>query len=309
MATDFTMRYASNSPQRPEPRPRQEIVIPAADGFLLRGTLFRPQENPENCHKGVITIHAGTGVKQAFYHRFAETVANKGYAVVTYDYRGVGLSGMKSDKKNESFRMSDWITKDIPGVIEWAKDTFNDGPHYAVGHAVGGHGVAYAGNEGTFDAAVLVNCRGLRISKVPSLLGKIRAFTLFNIVGPISGALTGHIPAWAWDLSYEPPIGVMRQWANWARKSNYFFGDTEFDFGERFARATQSFLSIRVPDDYWTSEDSADLITDHLISAATVEKRRARSAGGKGVGYSGYFRRGHESEWDEALAWLEAHKG
>ncbi|HHU45700.1 MAG TPA: esterase [Actinomycetales bacterium] len=297
--------YSENSPQVTEHRPRRDVVVPAADGYLLRGTVFRPQEDPANV-KGVVTVHAGTGVPEGFYHRFAEHVANKGYAVLTYCYRGTGRSGLDMDLRNEDIRMSDWITQDTVGVIAWAKEEFAGLPHYAVGHAVGGHGIAYAGPEGTFDAAALVNVRGMRIAKVPSLFGKIRAFALFNIIGPVSATLTGHIPASGWQLTSEPPIGVMRQWAKWARKRDYFFSDPEFDFDARFARATQPFLSIRIPDDYWTEESSADLITDRLSGASSVEKRLARPARGQGVGYGGYFRRGHEKEWDEMLEWLEA---
>ncbi|ALA66421.1 alpha/beta hydrolase family protein [Corynebacterium lactis] len=300
-------RFSSKSPKLPEPSPRQDVIIPANDRVLLRGTLFRPKENPVQTPKGIITVHSGTGVPQGFYHRFAETVADKGYAVITYDYRGIGQSGMKSDKDNEDIRMSDWITKDIPGVIEWAKETFPEGPHFAVGHAVGGHGIAYAGSEGTYDAAALINCRGMRITKVPSLVGKLRAFSIFNIIGPVCGFLTGHIPASAWKLATEPPIGVMRQWARWARKDGYFFDDSEFDFQNRFSHATQPFLSIRIPDDYWTEESSADLITNVLTAASVVEKRQAQPARGKGVGYGGYFRAGHEKEWGELLEWFHQH--
>lgn len=297
--------YPENCPQESAPRPRRDVIIPADDGLLLRGTVFRPQDDP-GAIRGVITVHGGTGVPEGFYHRFAEYVANKGFAVVTYSYRGTGRSGLKSDTENDGIRMSDWITQDVRGVIAWAHDEFDGVGHYAVGHAVGGHGIAYAGPEGTFDAAALINCRGIRIAKVPSLVGKIRAFTLFNIIGPISATLTGHIPASGWKMKSEPPLGVMRQWAAWARKKDYFFSDPEFDFGARFARATQPFLNIRIPDDYWSEESSADLITDRLTGSAGVEKRDARPARGQGVGYGGYFRRGHEKEWDELIAWFES---
>ena len=46
-----------------------------------------------------------------------------------------------------------------------------------------------------------------------------------------------------------------------------------------------------------------------MSSAEKIEKRQAQPAGGKGVGYGGYFRSGHEKEWDELLAWFQANKG
>ena len=45
---------------------------------------------------------------------------------------------------------------------------------------------------------------------------------------------------------------------------------------------------------------------DRLTGSAGVEKRQARPARGQGVGYGGYFRKGHEKEWDELIAWLES---
>lgn len=39
-----------------------------------------------------IIVASATGVAQLFYHRFAEYAVQKGFEVLTFDYRGVALS-------------------------------------------------------------------------------------------------------------------------------------------------------------------------------------------------------------------------
>ncbi|CAM3221072.1 hypothetical protein EMST110833_02030 [Empedobacter stercoris] len=48
-------------------------------------------------------ISSAIGVKQSFYTKFAIYLANKGYLVFTYDYRGIGDSkpnNLKNFKAN-----------------------------------------------------------------------------------------------------------------------------------------------------------------------------------------------------------------
>ncbi|RLZ11740.1 serine aminopeptidase domain-containing protein [Faecalibacter macacae] len=45
-----------------------------------------------NATKKLIVISSAIGVKQSFYSKYATYLANKGYLVFTYDYRGIGES-------------------------------------------------------------------------------------------------------------------------------------------------------------------------------------------------------------------------
>src|SRR5689334_10459033 len=64
----------------------QELKSPALDGFPLAATLRRPAVQA----KGAIIINCAMGVSRGFYSAFCAHLCAAGYAVLSYDYRGIG---------------------------------------------------------------------------------------------------------------------------------------------------------------------------------------------------------------------------
>src|SRR5690349_3599657 len=89
--------------------------VPTADGLALGITEFEPAGPP----RGVVVINAATAVKRRYYERFALYLAQHGFAVVTYDYRGIGES-RPANLRGFNARMQDWGTLDQPAVIDHA---------------------------------------------------------------------------------------------------------------------------------------------------------------------------------------------
>ncbi|WP_448851838.1 alpha/beta hydrolase family protein [Corynebacterium sp. 335C] len=292
-----------NDPMDRSPRPRRSVILPArGDGLLLRGTLWRPEENPADV-RGVITIHGGTGRSEKTYEPMAKRFTERGYAVVTYCYRGMERSGLESDRRNDTMSMTDWITQDAPGVMEWAREHFPDVPAYALGHGTGGHGVIWAGSEGLYDGAVLlgVGTRGLRA--ISGLANRAKLFSLLTVVCPVTAETMGRIPRQPFGFEVEPPVGVVRQWARWARNRDYFFGDSEHDFAARYARANGRYLSVRILDDEWCNQRGSDEITDRMFGAS-VEKRVLEPGDGE-LGHAGVLAAGNEALFDGFVDWFE----
>jgi predicted alpha/beta hydrolase len=63
-------------------------MLSARDGVRLAATLFEPQ-TPNGA---AILVNSGTGIPRQFYGAFANHLALRGFAVLTYDYRAVGGS-------------------------------------------------------------------------------------------------------------------------------------------------------------------------------------------------------------------------
>ncbi len=63
------------------------IIIPVNQGGFLAATVW-----DRSNAKALVIVHPGTAVVQAFYKGFAEYLFNRGFSVLTYDYRGTGLS-------------------------------------------------------------------------------------------------------------------------------------------------------------------------------------------------------------------------
>ena len=73
---------------------KQTLPFSAIDGYVLVGIRYSSSEPI----KANIIVASATGVPQQFYRRFAEYTVALGYQVLTFDYRGVGLSAPKQIK-------------------------------------------------------------------------------------------------------------------------------------------------------------------------------------------------------------------
>ena len=64
-----------------------------SEGFQLAGDLFRPDEpRPGNMRAGIVLCHGYTGVKDLYLPDNARVLAEAGYVVLTFDYKGWGES-------------------------------------------------------------------------------------------------------------------------------------------------------------------------------------------------------------------------
>lgn len=85
----------------------KSIDVVTEDNCILSAHIFEPK----NSVNKLLLINSATGVKQQVYFSFAQFFADQGFSVVTYDYRGIGLSKPEKMKGfNASMRI--WGTKD-----------------------------------------------------------------------------------------------------------------------------------------------------------------------------------------------------
>ena len=87
------------------PETGHKVEILCADGVVLGGNFWRPAGDPE----AAVVINSATGVLARYYHRYARWLADEGFAVLTYDYRGIGAS-RPSDIRNCGYRWQDWAS-------------------------------------------------------------------------------------------------------------------------------------------------------------------------------------------------------
>ena len=66
----------------------QAVEFSAADDWPLHGRLYG---DPARCHAALLVVPA-MGVAQRYYADFAEWLASHGWAVLSFDYRGIGAS-------------------------------------------------------------------------------------------------------------------------------------------------------------------------------------------------------------------------
>ncbi len=193
----------------------REQTIPATDGFPLSATIF---EGPD---RQWTVINSATGVKRAYYQKFAAFLAKQGWSVVTYDYRGIGGSRPRS-LRGFVARMRDWGQKDFNGVLQWVEN--QQAIRIAViGHSVGGQVLAFAENPQGIDRfmAVAAQSGHWRHWSIPR---KYLLAFLWYLVMPALSRLMGYFPSKRVGLGEDLPKGVALEWASWCRHPDYYLG-------------------------------------------------------------------------------------
>lgn len=280
----------------------ERISIPVSEGGALAGTLRMPADGVP---RAAVVIHPATAVAERLYTGFSEYLAENGYAVLTYDYRGTGASG--SPKANRTIRMRDWMMHDVPAAAGWMAERFPDLPHLAVGHSIGGHAMALDnGTERLLGFVAIASHAGVtRTIEDPK--ERLRVGLVLRVLGPLTGRLLGVVPGRKVGLGEDMPGAAMLEWSRWSRRPNYFFDDPSMQAAERAARVTSEVLSIGFSDDLWATPGQINAIYGRLPNAS-LERRTYTpdDAGLPAIGHMGFFRRGAKDKlWPEVLVWLD----
>src|SRR5262245_29968642 len=196
----------------------QDTVIPARDGYPLAATAFAPPAPPQR----VVLINSATAVPRRIYRGLATYLAERGFAAVTYDYRGVAGSRPRSFKGFDA-RMRDWAALDASAAIDHMRNVWPAAALTVVGHSFGGQALGLAPNNSEVSRALLVAAQAgyWRLFAAPE---KYRVYVLMRFIGvPVARAL-GYVPG-RFGIGEDVPRGVFLEWTGWVRKPRYFFDD------------------------------------------------------------------------------------
>ncbi|HDR8930117.1 alpha/beta hydrolase family protein [Burkholderia vietnamiensis] len=279
----------------------EPIAFSAADGYALRGTLWSPDAPP----RALVLIHPATAVPERLYAGFARFLTTRGFAALTYDYRGIGASRPARLTKLQA-RMRDWIELDVGAAIAWARDTHRAVPLLAVGHSVGGHAVGLSAGTAHLRAAVLVAAHAGSTRLIESAAERLKVRLILHVLGPLASALLGYVPGKRLGLGEDLPAGVFREWSRWTTLPHYFFDDPTLGAAERFSKQRLPILAVGFDDDPWANRRAIDLLVSYLTGAAVERRQIDPHAAGTGpVGHMGFFRsRPGAVLWPGVADWL-----
>lgn len=276
----------------------EKITLVARDGYVLGANRFYAPGQA----KGNLLVAGGTGVPQRFYRRFAEYAAQRGFNVLTIDYRGTGESRPATLK---GFDMSylDWPEKDLPSAIDLLSK--EDLPLYWVGHSFGGHAIGMLPNHDQLTACFSFGSGAGWAGWMPKGEAlKIRLF--WNVIMPVIVAGKGYM---AWSLlgmGDDLPRGVYRDWKRWCRYPHYYFDDPTMSYVHgRYAAVKTPCAFVTSRDDPWAPPRSRDAFVKGYTNAPLTLYDIEPAADKPAIGHMGYFRSEAQPFWDEALNWLE----
>jgi predicted alpha/beta hydrolase len=275
----------------------RDVVIPARDGFSLGGTVFRRGLTS----RSVVIVNSATAVPQRFYRHYAQALADAGFIVVTYDYRGTGSSRPTSLKGFEA-RASDWGLLDMAGVVDWAHERFAPAKLLMIGHSVGGQVTGLLDNSKLIDGMMTISSQSghwrLQGAEQKWVVGFHVHVTL-----PLVANMFGYVPWSRLGSAEDLPKGVALEWSRWCRDPKYLLGDNTLPL-ERFAGFRAPVLAYSIDDDKWGTRRAIDAM---MCAYPNVERRYIDPAhyGLKSLGHLGYFRPAARDAWEEGIAWLK----
>lgn len=276
-----------------------DVTVPARDGFVLAATTFEPRRAPQVW----VILNPATGVPRTYYARFARFLAQEGFAVVTYDYRGIGGSRPRRLRGFRA-RMRDWAQQDAAGVMDWI-DARHPGRLLAVGHSFGGQALGLLPRPERLAGALIVGSQsgywrlwqGWRAGMIA---------TLWYVLIPGLSPLCGYYPASLLGMGHDMPAGVAQEWARWGRRPGYV---TDADGGALragYAKVAFPIRSYSFSDDTFAPPRAVEALLG-FYSSAPIERRALtpRDLGVKAIGHWGFFRdRFRDPLWIEAADWL-----
>jgi predicted alpha/beta hydrolase len=277
-----------------------EIHFTAVDGYRLAATLHRP---PAKTGKGLVLIASATAVPRQYYGKFAAYLVERGFSVITFDYRGIGDSRPASLRGFEC-RMRDWAALDITAAVDFALREANGEPLLYVGHSYGGQGLGLLPNNQKVSRALFVAAQ-VGYWKLFPAPEKYRVYMMLNFFGPAAAHLFGYVPG-KLGIGEDLPKGVFLEWAGWCMKPNYLFDDKTLDARKNFSNYHGALRGIGMTDDDW----APPVAVGKLLEGYTGTKPehvtiRPTDIGVNKLGHFGFFREvGRGKLWPAAADWL-----
>lgn len=278
-----------------------EVDVYCQDGYKLSATLFKPKGEV----KAAVLIGPATGITQQFYKGFACFLAEQGYAVVTFDNRGIGqsLSGKVSASKAS---LQCWGEQDMPAILEFLKTTYPDSTYHLIGHSAGGQLVGLMHNAKDISSIFTFASSSGQLSnmKMPYFF---KAHFFMNLFIPMSNLLFGHTKSQLIGMGEPLPKAVGKQWRDWCNGQGY----VKTAFGKTIHNhlydtlSTPSLWVNASDDDIAIDANVTDMLTVFENMNAETMTLSPEESNLTEIGHMKFFSRKANHLWKHPLAWLE----
>ncbi|MGU3495510.1 alpha/beta fold hydrolase [Xanthobacteraceae bacterium A53D] len=277
------------------------VSIPCTDGVWLGGHVWAARGE----RRGVVIVNAATGVAARYYHRYARFLAAHGFEVLTYDYRGIGLSRPES-LRGCGWRWRDWGEKDFDAALAFMRGRAPEAPLRVVGHSVGGFLPGLAAQAAHVDRMLTVGAQyawlgdyapGQRLGLILKWHLAMPALTL------ACGYFPGRRLGWLEDL----PAGVANEWSfRRPRFENSFPAAGRAAVVRRMAGVRADILAISVSDDEFGTVPAVRRTLDYYTGAQrTLVRLAPADLGRDSIGHFSLFHDSHAAGfWLDTLLWL-----
>ncbi|MGD1841593.1 MAG: alpha/beta fold hydrolase [Thermonemataceae bacterium] len=279
----------------------ETLHIPTQDQFTLAASVFTPTQS----NGKAILINSATAVKRQYYRHFAQYLAQQGYWVYTYDYRGIGDSRPRSLKGFEAY-MHQWGTQDFEAMMRYLQQQHPTLSYFLVGHSVGGQLVGLSKQSLALKAMVFVASQVGYWKYWKDLKGKAFMLSTMYAFIPTLSQLFGYLPTKSLGLMEDLPYGVAREWSKWCRNPDYLFKyfNPQSYF---FSKIKAPILTYSFSDDMYAPHKAVEnLLTYYSSAAITHQKYTPQLLNTAKIGHFGFFKKSFPvAKWQQIADWLD----
>ncbi|WP_350285411.1 alpha/beta fold hydrolase [uncultured Croceitalea sp.] len=276
------------------------IDIQCEDGIVIKGEIFSPAISGRK--KKTVIINSATGVSRSLYKNYAVYLAENGFDVMTYDYRGIAASRPKKMRGFEaSFTI--WGQRDFTAVLAYVKKHFPDNKVLIMGHSIGGTLVGMSKDSSVINGILNIGAQTAFYKDWRK--GKYKLYFLWHLVFPLVTSIVGYFPGKRLGLLEDIPRGVIAQW-NARRKSADMVGQLEKNGNRLFYHHFKGrLLTLGIEDDAIGTEPAIRRIHDLFTSAKReIELVKPKELGVDSIGHFGFFsRKFTHTLWKRTMDW------
>ena len=256
---------------------------------------------PEGAARASVVIGGAMGVRQDYYASFAQWLAQQGFRVTTFDYRGHGdsLVGPMREVRADLF---DWA-RDYEAVIAAARAALPEQPLYLLGHSLGAQLPGLLRNPGQVDGLLSVAAgSGYWRDNAPRLKRMVPYF--WWVLVPLATRLCGYFPGRKLRKVGDLPAGVILQWRRWCLNPTYSVGAEGPEVAQRYGAVRFPVLALSMSDDeLMTLRGTQALVNLYANAPTRVERIAPQDVKALRIGHFGFFREQfRQTLWPRAAA-------
>lgn len=285
----------------------QSLTLDSNDGCALAARLYPCS----GAIKGAVLIGGAMGVKQGYYAPFAQWLATQGFAVMSFDYRGMGDSRLAAQAKSLRGFDADLFAwaRDYDRAIDALREHAPGVPLYLVGHSLGAQLPGLLRNRARIAGLLSIAAgSGYWRDNAPRLKRSVLYF--WHALVPVATALCGYFPGKRIGKVGDLPRGVILQWRRWCLDPRYHVGAEGASVREQFEQVRFPVVAISITDDEMMTERGTQVLVDCYANAPRrVERVAPADADTTRIGHFGFFREQFKSSlWTRSVALLQGFK-
>lgn len=274
---------------------REPDRITADDGHPLRATWYRPDHAP----RGAVLVAPAMATRPSFYAAFAAALADQGFLVLTFGYRG---TEPHADPRRIQADILTWAS-DAAAALEALHAeldrTGSDVPITWLGHSLGGQILGFVDHSVAQKLILVATGHGYWRHNPPWLRRWVRLF--WHAVAPLSVRIAGYYPGRRLRFLDDLPAGVMMQWRRWCLHPGYWAADVP-DIRDRHAQIEAPVTAVHLTDDEIITRAGIEALLAQFTSTSTdLTVLSPDDIGASKVGHHGLFRAEHARAWSRHL--------